>query len=98
MPAPSMKLVIISDTHGRHEELGTLRGDVLIYCGDSGNGFTRHASDVDRLDDWFGQKELDRILCIGGNHDFEMQARVERGGLVSVTRSKVDVNDSVIKP
>ena len=77
-----MRLVIISDTHGRHEELGTLRGDVLLHCGDSGNGFTRHASDVDRLDDWFGQQAFDRILCIGGNHDFEMQARAERGGLV----------------
>ena len=77
-----MKLVIISDTHGLHEEIGTLRGDVLIHCGDSGNGFTRQASDVDRLDDWFGQQAFDRILCIGGNHDFEMQARAERGALV----------------
>ena len=77
-----MKLVIISDTHSRHEELGTLHGDVLIHCGDSGNGFTRHASDVDSLDDWFGQQAFDRILCIGGNHDFEMQARAERGGPV----------------
>ena len=77
-----MKLVIISDSHGRHEDLGTLRGDLLIHCGDSGNGFTRHADDVDRLDAWFGQQRFDRILCIGGNHDFEMQARAERGGPV----------------
>ena len=77
-----MKLVIISDSHGRHEDLGTLRGDLLIHCGDSGNGFTRHADDVDRLDAWFGQQRFDRILCIGGNHDFEMQARAERGGRV----------------
>ena len=77
-----MKLVIISDSHGRHEELGTLRGDVLVHCGDSGNGFTRHADDVDRLDAWFGQQRFNRILCIGGNHDFEMQARAGRGGQV----------------
>ncbi len=77
-----MKLVIISDSHGRHEDLGTLRGDLLIHCGDSGNGFTRHADDVDRLDTWFGQQRFDRILCIGGNHDFEIQARAERGGPV----------------
>ena len=77
-----MKLVIISDTHGRHDELGTLRGDVLIHCGDSGNGFSRHPDDLDRLDAWFGQQEFERILCIGGNHDFDMQARAERGGPV----------------
>ena len=77
-----MKLVIVSDSHGRHEDLGTLRGDLLIHCGDSGNGFTRHADDVDRLDAWFGQQRFDRILCIGGNHDFEIQARAERGGPV----------------
>ena len=77
-----MRLVIISDTHCRHEELGTLRGDVLIHCGDGGNGFTRHADDVDRLDTWLGQQEFHRILCVGGNHDFEMQSRAERGGPV----------------
>ena len=77
-----MKLVIVSDTHGRHDELGTLRGDVLIHCGDSGNGFSGHPDDLDRLDAWFGQQEFERILCIGGNHDFDMQARAERGGPV----------------
>jgi hypothetical protein len=44
-----MKLVIISDSHGRHEDLGTLHGDLLIHCGDSGNGFIRRGDDVDRL-------------------------------------------------
>ncbi len=58
---------------------------MLIHCGDSGNGFTRHASDVDRLDDWFGRQAFDRILCIGGNHDLEMQARAEQGGPVFLT-------------
>ena len=77
-----MKLVIVSDTHGRHDELGILRGDVLIHCGDSGNGFSRQSDDVDGLDAWFGRQEFERILCIGGNHDFDMQARAERGGPV----------------
>jgi len=63
-----MKLVIISDTHGRHDELGTLRGDVLIHCGDSGNGFSGHPYDLDRLDAWFGQQEFERILCIGAGY------------------------------
>jgi Icc-related predicted phosphoesterase len=32
-----MRLVIVSDTHGRQEALGILRGGVLIHCGDSSN-------------------------------------------------------------
>jgi len=30
-----MKIVVVSDTHGRHDELGLLSGDVLIHCGDA---------------------------------------------------------------
>jgi hypothetical protein len=50
-----MRLVIISDTHNQHEELGILHGDVLIHCGDIGNGFGRIAGEVDRLDDWLAR-------------------------------------------
>ena len=77
-----MKLVIISDTHGRHDELGTLRGDVLIHCGDSGNGFTRDSGTSIASTPGSRRQQFDRILCIGGNHDFQMQARAEEGGRV----------------
>ena len=30
-----MRLVVISDTHGDHEQLGVLDGDVLVHCGDA---------------------------------------------------------------
>ena len=72
-----MKVVVISDTHELHEALGVLEGDVLIHCGDSAYGFNRSAAQVDRLDDWFGRQHFERILVIGGNHDFELQKRVE---------------------
>jgi Icc-related predicted phosphoesterase len=71
-----MKIVIISDTHEKHEELGVLAGDVLIHCGDSGYGFGASDKAVDLLDDWFGRQAFRLILCIGGNHDFGLQARV----------------------
>jgi Icc-related predicted phosphoesterase len=74
-----MKVVIVSDTHNRHEDLGVLRGDVLIHCGDSGIGFERETGEVERLDDWFGRQDFQRILCIGGNHDFQMQERAAAG-------------------
>lgn len=70
-----MKVVIISDTHGRHEELGILRGDVLIHCGDVCLGFESFESELDAIDQWFSKQQFSAILCIGGNHDRPMQQR-----------------------
>jgi predicted phosphodiesterase len=63
--AACVRIVIISDTHERHDELGVLRGDVLIHCGDGLNGFTRSAGALEQLDEWFGRQEFDRIFCTG---------------------------------
>ena len=68
-----MRLTVISDTHGHHEKLGVLNGDVLIHCGDMFNMFDSGADDLERLDDWFGRQRFGLILCTGGNHDFALQ-------------------------
>ena len=70
-----MKLTVISDTHGNHDRLGRLRGDVLIHCGDMFNMFRQSHEDFHRMDAWFGEQDFDLILCIGGNHDVELQKR-----------------------
>ena len=70
-----MKLTIISDTHGEHEKLVGLVGDVLIHCGDMFNMFNQDDEDFDRMDAWFGRQDFDLVLCTGGNHDFELQKR-----------------------
>jgi Icc-related predicted phosphoesterase len=77
-----MRLIIISDTHGHHEELGIFEGDVLIHCGDAFNGFGKHPRDLARLDDWFGRQRCATILCIGGNHDFDLEDASQAGGPV----------------
>jgi len=68
-----MKLTIISDTHGEHDKLGVLAGEVLIHCGDMFNMFGSADDDFGRMDEWFGKQEFDLILCVGGNHDFELE-------------------------
>jgi Icc-related predicted phosphoesterase len=70
-----MRIVVVSDTHARHEELGVVTADVLIHCGDGCDGFRRDPADVDRLDDWFSRQQVDLVLAIGGNHDFEIERR-----------------------
>jgi predicted phosphodiesterase len=70
-----MRIIVVSDTHAQHEELGILTADVLIHCGDGCYGFRRDPAEVDRLDDWFSRQRVGLVLAIGGNHDFEMERR-----------------------
>ncbi len=74
----AMQFTVISDTHNAHEELGILRGEVLIHCGDMFNQFSADEDELERIDDWFERQEFDLILCIGGNHDFRLQSLVRR--------------------
>ena len=73
-----MNIVIISDTHGKHQSLGTLAGDVLIHCGDVSLSGSETSSDIENLDRWFSRQAFRLILCIGGNHDFELEQRTAR--------------------
>ena len=73
-----MKLTIISDTHMRHEELGTLSGDVLIHCGRLSQACAETEDDLDDIDRWFERQDFKLIICIGGNHDFALEARSKR--------------------
>jgi Icc-related predicted phosphoesterase len=74
-----MRIVIISDTHGAHENLGPLKGDVLIHCGDFENLFRQESGAIEQIDDWFGRQNFELILCLGGNHDLAMEKRVQSG-------------------
>ncbi len=70
-----MRIVIVSDTHGGHEELGSLSGDILIHCGDVEHLFRSEDRAIEKIDEWFGRQRFEHILCIGGNHDLELERR-----------------------
>jgi Icc-related predicted phosphoesterase len=74
-----LRIVLISDTHGKHEELGTLSGDVLIHCGDVCHGFRNDGAHLAAIDRWFLEQNFERIFCVGGNHDFAAQERQSNG-------------------
>lgn len=73
----AMKLTIISDTHGEHEKLGEMSGDVLIHCGDMFDIDSGNPDDIERIDEWFSRQQFDLILCVGGNHDSELEMRLQ---------------------
>lgn len=70
-----MRIVVISDTHGKHLDLPKLKGDVLIHCGDFCDGFQINQEDIAKVDQWFEQLAFQEIIVIGGNHDFVAQQK-----------------------
>mmetsp|Transcript_2521 Transcript_2521/g.3364 ORF Transcript_2521/g.3364 Transcript_2521/m.3364 type:complete len:293 (-) Transcript_2521:310-1188(-) len=62
-----VRLVVISDTHGLHESIPMVRGDVLIHCGDMANrGSVEH---VRSCIQWLNKLNYTEIVVIDGNHD-----------------------------
>jgi Icc-related predicted phosphoesterase len=61
------RIVVISDTHGRHNELMIPDGDILVHCGD----FCTHGQylDATRFLHWFQTHPHQQKIFIAGNHD-----------------------------
>lgn len=63
-----MKILHLSDTHGKHREVTTMPpADVLVHSGD----FTMAGSDMEALDflEWFCDLPYKHKIFIAGNHD-----------------------------
>jgi len=62
------KFILISDTHGLHENLTITECDFIIHCGDVctfGN-----IDEIKSFFDWFSKLPAKNKLFISGNHDF----------------------------
>jgi len=79
---PTVRLVLLSDTHGRHAQVVVPPGDVLIHAGD----ITDHGEVpvVRDFNAWLGALPHAHKLVIAGNHDlcFE-RAPVESAALLT---------------
>lgn len=63
-----MKIVCISDTHGKHKQVELPDGDILIHAGDiSGRG---EIWQVESFLQWFSARPHTHKVLIAGNHDF----------------------------
>ena len=70
-----MKIVCLSDTHGRHREIPDLPdGDVLLHAGDACNFGT--LNEIADFADWFRAQPHRHKILIAGNHDWPFH----RGG------------------
>jgi hypothetical protein len=64
----SMKIVMVSDTHGKHPALPA--GDVLVHCGDLTHfgSFAELRAEVE----WLKSLVFRYVILIGGNHDIAL--------------------------
>ncbi len=72
-----MRIVLISDTHGRHRELVVPDGDMLIHAGD----FTLNSKPdwiYRHFNIWLGELPHRHKIVIPGNHDFLLEDPKER--------------------
>ena len=81
-----MRLVLISDTHGRHDQIAIPDGDVLLHAGDVTH-FGRLA-DLEKVNAWFEQLPHQHKLLVPGNHDFYFENQQSQARAVM---SAVDV-------
>jgi len=63
----SIKIVAISDTHNRHEEITIPECDILLHAGDySGRG---HEDEIKRFYTWLNKQPAKHKVSIQGNHE-----------------------------
>ena len=82
-----MRLIVTSDTHGRHDLITTLPdGDVLIHAGDFMNSGL-YPEEVWSFNHWLSKQPIQRRLVCGGNHDrlFEKSPQQARALLTNAT-------------
>jgi Icc-related predicted phosphoesterase len=70
-----MRIVHVSDTHGRHSDVHVPDGDVLVHSGD----FSQRAKTDDdaraalqSICGWFASLMHERVILIGGNHEIAL--------------------------
>ena len=82
----TLRMVVISDTHGMERDLGPLPdGDVLLHLGDYSLDGTGKASSIQAFDTWLAQQPHRHKIVLRGNHD-PPALGLHRSGATFVTK------------
>jgi predicted phosphohydrolase len=71
-----MRIVCLSDTHGRHGRLNVPEGDLLLHAGDF--SMEGRSEEIERFDHWLGTLPHEHKVVIAGNHDFLFERDPDR--------------------
>jgi Icc-related predicted phosphoesterase len=61
------RIVALSDTHGKHNQISIPNGDLLIFAGDFE---IRNNLDIFEMSEWLKEQPHKNVVAIFGNHDF----------------------------
>lgn len=75
-----MRIVCVSDTHGKHKLTQVPDGDILVHAGDV--TLDGSLGDVDEFNRWLGTLPHKHKVVICGNHDWCFQEEPERARAV----------------
>lgn len=70
-----MRVVCVSDTHGRHAAIEVPEGDLLVHAGDA--TMSGQPDEIDRFNEWLGTLPHRHKLVIAGNHDWLFERQPE---------------------
>ena len=70
----SKRIVVCSDTHGKHRELQIPEGDVFIFAGDFE---IRNNLDLFEMSEWLKELPQKNVVAIFGNHDFTEHTEIK---------------------
>lgn len=90
-----MKIILISDSHRKHNQLNLPEGDMLIHAGDVSSRWTKEQ--VLDFIKWFSNQDYKYKTFIAGNHDFffEKEGQEEIDSLIP--SNLIYLNDSGIE-
>ncbi len=79
--ARNIKVVAVSDTHGMHDAVGKISGDILIFAGDA--TMLGQADEYGSFNRWIASLDFAHKIIIPGNHDFFMSQYLPTGAIYS---------------
>lgn len=98
-----ISLVIVSDTHNRHDRIFIPDGDIFIHCGDFTNRQNWYCEDDDvipqemiNFNEWLGKLPHRNKLVIGGNHELGFFHRSPEEIQSKLLTNAFYVNDQLI--
>lgn len=68
-----MKIICISDTHNKHEDLILPDGDCIVHAGDFTEAGTK--KETTNFLEWYSSTPYKHKILIAGNHDFYLQKK-----------------------
>eukprot|EP00756_Hemistasia_phaeocysticola_P052277 Hpha_TRINITY_DN27492_c0_g1::TRINITY_DN27492_c0_g1_i1::g.193957::m.193957 len=90
-PSVQVKLVLLSDTHGLHNNVRVPDGDILIFCGDYSDVQQADRNTTATFDAWLGQLPHRFKFVVLGNHDQPGLKKMRNAQVLTDKMVKVDV-------